>query len=240
LNKKLTAFALVAVMAVGTVGGLSYFVKSNVSADTVSTTPPAVTEKSDGAATDSASGSKTSRANKSEQQLDIATTKTTVSAEQAKQTALASVQGSTFSSIELENEHGTIVFEVVINNGSTTQEITVDATTGAIIQNTRGDRGAKRTGAKATEEQLDIATTKTTVSADQAQQTALASVPGSTFSSIELENEHVTVVFEVVIQNGSTTQEIKVDATTGAIIQQGRGDHRSKGAATDSTTSSQA
>jgi uncharacterized membrane protein YkoI len=56
------------------------------------------------------------------------------------------------------------------------------------------------------------------VTEDQAKQTALASVTGGTFKGIELEDEDGVMVYGVEIQSGTEAYDVKVDATTGAVV----------------------
>lgn len=57
------------------------------------------------------------------------------------------------------------------------------------------------------------------VTADQANQTALGQVPGGTVQATHLGDENGTVVYEVsLVDSAGKSQEVKVDAKSGAIV----------------------
>lgn len=69
-----------------------------------------------------------------DQELTAANTKTAITEDQAKQTALASIKDGTVQSIQLEDEDGVIVYGVEIKSGKITYDVKVDANTGSIVK----------------------------------------------------------------------------------------------------------
>ena len=126
MKKKLTTFAMVGLLALGSTGAV--FAATNPSQNQI-------TPNSGGAAStkesDEADG----------QELIAANIKTAISEEQAKAIALDSVVGGTFVAIELENEDGAIVYGVKIQAGTVTSDVKVDANTGTILNNEQDNDG---------------------------------------------------------------------------------------------------
>ncbi|MEN3003978.1 PepSY domain-containing protein [Dehalobacterium formicoaceticum] len=69
-----------------------------------------------------------------EQELNAANTKTSITEEQAKQVALASVKDGVLKELELEDEDGVVVYGVEIQSGSNIYDVKVDANSGSILK----------------------------------------------------------------------------------------------------------
>lgn len=67
---------------------------------------------------------------------------------------------------------------------------------------------------EADDDQESVVTTAVVITEDQARQAALAANPGTTVSSVDLEEHHGVAQYEVTLD---TKLEIKIDATTGTI-----------------------
>lgn len=81
----------------------------------------------------------TERSEEKDDELTLENTNVAITEEQAKATALDSIQGGTFVSIELEDEDGVIVYGVNILSGSTENDVKVDANTGVILKAESGN-----------------------------------------------------------------------------------------------------
>lgn len=138
MNMKLATLALVGVLAIG--GTVSAFATSNnaVPATSLASAKALTVEyqKDQGIEKDQ---TKEQGKENDEQALSTSNTKTSVTEEQAKQTALASVKAGVFKAIELENEDGVIVYGVEIQSESNIYDIKVDANTGAIVKTDQGN-----------------------------------------------------------------------------------------------------
>ena len=122
MNKKIVTLALVGVM---TLGGTAFaYAATNNTANSTAAPATAVSK------TVSEDQSKEN----DEQELTAANTKTAITEDQAKQTALASVKDGVFNKIELEDENGVVVYGVEIQAGNNTYDVKVDANTGAIVK----------------------------------------------------------------------------------------------------------
>lgn len=133
MKKRLITVALVGLMALGGTGAV--FAATNPTANQITT---------NNGVTATAKETKES----DDQQLTAANTKTAISEEQAKQTALNSVMGGSFVSIELEDEDGVIVYGVEIQAGTTTHDVKVDAKTGAILKTDQGNDNTEKKDAE--------------------------------------------------------------------------------------------
>ena len=136
MKKKLTTFALVGFLALGSTGAV--FAATN----------PAQNQIMPNAGVSAAA----KESNESDdQELIAAHTKTAITEEQAKQIALNTVVGATCVSIELEDEDGMIAYGVEVQAGTATNDIKVDANTGTILKNDQdNDDNEKKDSEEAT------------------------------------------------------------------------------------------
>ena len=133
MNKKLATLALVGVLALWGTASV-YAASSNGGLAGAATSTKAVTveqQKEQGTEKDQ---TKEQGKENDEQELTAANTKTAITEEQAKQTALASIKDGVYKTIELEDEDGVIVYGVEIQSGSNTYDVKVDANSGSIIK----------------------------------------------------------------------------------------------------------
>ncbi|MDD3063836.1 MAG: PepSY domain-containing protein [Massilibacteroides sp.] len=135
----------------------------------------------------------------------------------AEQKAQASIPGGVVIASELEDENGTIVYDVEIKTENVVQDVKVDAITGAILKSDQ-DNDKESKDKENDEQELTAENTKTSITEEQAKQTALVSVRDGVFQSIELEDEDGVIVYGVEIKVGTDTYDIKVDANTGSIV----------------------
>lgn len=106
---RLLALALIALLVVGAMGAVAY--------RTLAQTPPPDTEASEGGEANEENGAAL--------QGQAALTQ-----EEAEAIALAEYPGATVVSTELENEGGTLLYSVELDNGA---EVELDANTGTIL-----------------------------------------------------------------------------------------------------------
>ena len=127
MNKKVITLVLVGVMALG--GTVVAYATTN---KTASTAPNSSTQAvSEDQSKDQEDQDKETN---DDQELTAANTKTAITEDQAKQTAMTSVKDSVFQSIELEDEDGVIVYGVEIQSGNAVYDVKIDANTGSIVK----------------------------------------------------------------------------------------------------------
>ncbi|GHT09935.1 hypothetical protein FACS1894170_01320 [Planctomycetales bacterium] len=130
---------------------------------------------------------------------------TEITAEKAKEIALAKTGSGTVTECRLDYEHGRKVYEIEIINGDTKYEMDVCVTDSQIYDykfKTYSDYNT--TGA-------------TEISADKAKRIAFAETRGGTVTGCKLDFEHGRKVYEIDITNGDTKYEIDVCVTDSKI-----------------------
>ncbi|WP_027503471.1 PepSY domain-containing protein [Rhodococcus sp. UNC363MFTsu5.1] len=138
-----------------------------------------------------------------------------VTKEQAEQTALATVPGGVVVSSELVKHDGTQVWHVHIRNTQGWDyDVDVDAASGAVVDRDQEDHDeddrTSMTGAP---------NAAVTVTKEQAEQTALATVPGGTIVSSETNQHDGKTVWHVHIRNTQGWDyDVNVDAASGAVV----------------------
>ncbi|WP_159919909.1 PepSY domain-containing protein [Rhodococcus sp. WAY2] len=139
---------------------------------------------------------------------------TAVDKQQAEQIALATVPGGTVVSSEEVKRDGKTVWHVHIRDGrGWDYDVNVDAANGTVVSEDQ-DR-----------DNDDTATTPTVpaapqpVTQQQAEQTALATVPGGTVASSEEQQRDGKTVWHVHIRDGrGWDYDVNVDAATGVVV----------------------
>jgi uncharacterized membrane protein YkoI len=139
---------------------------------------------------------------------------TAVGKQQAEQIALATVPGGTVVSSEEVKRDGKTVWHVHIRDGrGWDYDVNVDAANGTVVSEDQ-DR-----------DNDDTATTPTVpaapqpVTQQQAEQTALATVPGGTVASSEEQQRDGKTVWHVHIRDGrGWDYDVNVDAATGVVV----------------------
>ncbi|MBP1160684.1 MULTISPECIES: PepSY domain-containing protein [Rhodococcus] len=136
-----------------------------------------------------------------------------VTKEQAEQTALATVPGGVVVSSETAQHDGKAVWHVHIRNTQGWDyDVDVDATTGAVVPDHEDDSEDMSTPAASPNAAV-------TVTKEQAEQTALATVPGGTIVSSETNQHDGKTVWHVHIRNTQGWDyDVDVDAATGAVV----------------------
>lgn len=140
----------------------------------------------------------------------------TVKPDSARVIALAQVPGGKITEIELEDEHGKLVYQFAIAGQDGKREIYVDAMTGAIVTlDKKHESDAMGAGMREDEPGL---LAQATVKPDSAEKIALASVPGGQVVARQIEMEDGKLVYEFDIMIAGEKKEVKVDAKTGAVV----------------------
>lgn len=119
MNKKIITLTLAGALALG--GTIAAYAATNNSGTTSTAPNKTIVEDQDKETND-------------DQELTAENTKTAITEDQAKQTALASIKDSVFKEIELEDEDGVIVYGVEVQSGNNTYDVKVDANTGSITK----------------------------------------------------------------------------------------------------------
>ena len=139
-----------------------------------------------------------------------------ITQDEAINAALEKVPG-TVEEVELEDEKGTIVYEIeLVSTDGTEHEVEVDAQTGEVLK-VEADDDDEENEEEDSQNQAELAK-QAKITEDEAINTALEKVPG-TVNEVELEDENGTMVYEIeVLSTDGTEQEVKVDAQTGEVI----------------------
>ncbi|MEE8600268.1 PepSY domain-containing protein [Euzebya tangerina] len=149
-----------------------------------------------------------------------------LSAADAEAAATAAVPG-TAAPAELEDEDGTVAYEVeVTDDAGTVHEVIIDANTGDVLAQEVDDDDDGADDDEGEESEADEAAEnaalaeQASLSAADAEAAATAAVPG-TAAPAELEDEDGTVVYEVeVTDEAGTVHEVIIDANTGDVLAQ--------------------
>lgn len=171
-----------------------------VSANSHGATPTATQEPAE----------KSDASEKSETPIDPAQAKITQAA--AETTALGAYPGGSVVKSYLENEHGTLVWDITVKDAQgATHDVLVDATTGQIVTAKAESEGDDN------EAPIDPAQAKITQA--QAEQTALGAYPGGSVIKAKLDSENGTLVWDVEVKDSKgASHDVKVDATTGQVV----------------------
>jgi len=137
-----------------------------------------------------------------------------ITQDEAINAALEKVPG-TAGEVELEDEKGTIVYEIeLVSTDGTEHEVEVDAQTGEVLKVEADDDENEEEDSQ----NQDKLAKQAKITEDEAINAALEKVPG-TVNEIELEVENGTVVYEIkVLSTDGTEQEVIVDAQTGEVL----------------------
>lgn len=155
-----------------------------------------------------------------------------ITKKQAADIAIAANKGATMVGVELENDHGMLVYAVDLKTADgNVMEAKVDAMSGVILatetnteddneKNDRKGNDAEEVGDSAKEAEDDAALAgKAALTVEQANETALTANPGATVIKTGLGDENSTVIYEVKITTADGKKaEVKVDANTGKIL----------------------
>lgn len=137
-----------------------------------------------------------------------------ISAEKAKEIALAKTGSGTVVECKLDYEHGRKVYEIEIINGNTKYELDVCVTDSQIYDYEQKTISNPR--------QINPAGSTTSsgsgITAERAKQIALAKVGGGTVTECKLDYEHGRQVYEIEIRHNGWEYEIDIDIATGEIV----------------------
>ena len=145
---------------------------------------------------------------------DTATTQTTsITLEKAKQIALNESKSGTVVRIEKDTYLGKTVYEVTILDGQTEKEYRIDANTGEILK-------VNTEKVDADDDSQTLANANPQIDLEKAETLVKEKYPNATLKSIELDAENGTLGYDVTIVEGTTEIELRIDANTGAIVEQ--------------------
>jgi uncharacterized membrane protein YkoI len=134
---------------------------------------------------------------------------TEITAERAKEIALAQTGGGIVTGYRLDYEHGGKVYEIDIVNGDTQYEIDVGAADSQIYkfeQRTIPANGVPASG------------DSSGITAEKAKEIALSKVGGGVVIKCKLDYEHGGQVYEIEIRRDGLEYEMDIDVATGNIV----------------------
>lgn len=134
MNNRIVTLALMGVMALGSTAAVYAATNNSVPANPMTSSTAATVEQQKEQVKENEQFKEND-----EQELTAENTKTAITEEQAKQTALGSIKDGVFKSIELEDEDGVIVYGVEIQTGANTYDLKVDANTGSVMKTDQGN-----------------------------------------------------------------------------------------------------
>jgi uncharacterized membrane protein YkoI len=144
-----------------------------------------------------------------------------ITPDEAKAAALTQFPGATINGVELENEDGSLVYNVKLTADGKAYEVKIDANTGTVLRTEAdepdGDNENSQEGEQ-DEANEQPSPTEASITADQAKAAALAQFPGATIGDVQLEDEDGSLVYSVELRVDGKAQEVKVDATTGTVL----------------------
>ena len=144
-----------------------------------------------------------------------------ISYEQAKEIALAKVGGGTVKEIDLDYEHGVLVYEVEVKYNDVEYDVDVNAATGEVVK-FRSDHSTDNTSTQkpstSTPSQSQSGSSTAQISYEKAKEIAIAKVGGGTVKEIDLDRENGRLVYEVEVKYNEQEYEIDIDAATGEIV----------------------
>lgn len=150
------------------------------------------------------------------------TTSTSITADQAKAVVLAQYPGATITSIKLENEDGSLVYEIKLKTtDGKSLEVSVDVQTKAVLQNEASETES--------EDEHEAIATQASITSDQAKAAVLVQYPGATIPNVKLENDDGSLIYKIELKTTDGKNiEVKVDAQNGEIIQTETAEHGSQ------------
>ncbi len=150
------------------------------------------------------------------------TTSTSITPNQAKALALAQYPGATITSVKLENEDGSLVYEIELKTtDGKSVEVSVDIQTKAVLQNEASETES--------EDEHEAVATQASITSDQAKAAVLVQYPEATIPSVKLENDDGSLIYKIELKTTDGKNiEVKVDAQNGKIIQTETTEHGSQ------------
>jgi uncharacterized membrane protein YkoI len=147
----------------------------------------------------------------------------TIKPDSAQRIALASVPGGKVTEVQINDEHGKLVYGFMIAGETDKKEVFVDARTGELVtfQHDKTPAGSPEgMGAGIREDEPGLLA-RATIKPDSAEKIALAAVPGGTVveREIEMEDGKLVYEFDLTVAGQAEKKEVKVDAMTGAIVE---------------------
>jgi len=147
-----------------------------------------------------------------------------ITQDQAAEIAISDNEGATLIGVELEKDNGKLVYAVDLKTAEGNAiEVTVDAMSGDILgtdTDPEGDNKDENDENDANEADDDAALAgKAELTADQANEIALAANPGATIIKTVLGDENGNIIYEVKIETkDGRGSEVKVDAKNGSVL----------------------
>ena len=132
--------------------------------------------------------------------------------EEAEEITLKEVNG-TVESIELEREHGRLVYDVDVNSKDNHDdiEVDVDAKTGAVVKvDDDQNDGSQKSVTQSTQQSQNIITKEEAISI------ATADIPGK---AVKVDFDGDDGDYEIEIRDGRVEAEYEIDAYTGQILE---------------------
>jgi len=133
-----------------------------------------------------------------------------VSFDQAIGIAQQNFGDATIKSVEIDDEHGRLVYEIESHKEGSENEIKIDAQSGEILKT--------QTQKKLKPSKIDYSQVK--ISAADARAKALSANAGWDFREVDLKSNGGKPAYEVKLRQGMSKKEVLIDAATGEQILQ--------------------
>lgn len=134
--------------------------------------------------------------------------------EEITEKALTEVDG-TVTEVELERELTRTIYEVEIVKDGFEYDLDMDAVTGKVLKNDKSTDDDDKDDLDDNSSKID--SSKVAITREVAIETALKEASG-TVTDIELESDDAQVFYEIEVEDGTKEVDVKIDATTGAVL----------------------
>lgn len=140
-----------------------------------------------------------------------AASRSLLTVDQCRQLALAKVKNGTITAISQKVDDGIDIYKVKVTAGNKRYTLKYHARTGALIEYQWKLAAAASSGSQ-----------KGDIGMEKAKQIALDAVPGASVYQAEYDVDDGVPVYEIEVIKGNYEYEFKIDAKTGAILEQDR------------------
>lgn len=146
------------------------------------------------------------------------TTAPIISEDKAVAIALEKTGGGTVTSVELDKDKDTIIYDIEIQNDNVKYDVDINAQTSEVIIREQEIKQKPNTTTSMNEKAANNSNTTDVISKAKAISIALEKTGGGTVTEVELDNENGQYVYEIEIRNGNIEYDLDINAKTGKVI----------------------